>query len=321
MSPELWVEKYRPRRLAEIVDQDEVIEALRGFVAKKSLPHLLFAGPPGTGKTTAALALANEIFVSGDIVRENYLELNASDERGIGTIRTKIKDFAKTVPGGAPYKVIHLDEADHLTPQAQHALRRIMEMYSSNTRFILACNYSSRIIQPIQSRTAVFRFSLIPREAMKERLEFICGEEAVSTSEEALDVIVNISEGDLRRSINLLQTAAVMGREIGKELVYEISGLAEPESVKKMIVAAHQGEFATARSMLLNLMLEQGISGEDLIKQIFRAVMYSPDFSKEEKATLISHIGEADFRLSQGLHPDIHLSFLLAKFAELGAQG
>ncbi len=319
MTFELWIEKYRPRTLDDVVDQEDAIQALKGFVEKRSMPHLLFAGPAGTGKTTTALALAHDIYKSEDLLRANYMELNASDERGIDTIRTKIKDFAKTAPfGEVPFKIIHLDEADSLTADAQHALRRIMEMYSSTTRFILACNYSSKIIEPIQSRCAVFRFGPIPDESVKERLVMIAEKEKVKYTEEGISAIVYVAEGDLRRAINLLQTASAMAEVVDAKVVYRVAGLAHPEEVKGMINAAIKGKFVSARDILRNLMINYGMSAQDVIRQLNREIMASKSISDEVKAQLMIFLSEVDFRVTEGAHGDVQLAAMLAKLVELG---
>ncbi len=319
MAFELWIEKYRPRTLDDIVDQEDAIQALKGFVEKRSMPHLLFAGPAGTGKTTTALALAHDIYKSEDLLRANYMELNASDERGIDTIRTKIKDFAKTAPfGEVPFKIIHLDEADSLTADAQHALRRIMEMYSSTTRFILACNYSSKIIEPIQSRCAVFRFGPIPDESVRERLIMIAEKEKVKYTEEGISAIVYVAEGDLRRAINLLQTASAMAKVVDAKVVYRVAGLAHPEEVKGMINAAIKGKFVSARDILRNLMINYGMSAQDVIRQLNREIMASKSISDEIKAQLMIFLSEVDFRVTEGAHGDVQLAAMLAKLVELG---
>ncbi len=319
MAFELWIEKYRPRTLDDIVDQEDVIRALKGFVEKRSMPHLLFAGPAGTGKTTTALALAHDIYGSEELLRANYMELNASDERGIDTIRTKIKDFAKTAPfGDVPFKIIHLDEADSLTADAQHALRRIMEMYSTTTRFILACNYSSKIIEPIQSRCAVFRFGPIPEEAVRERLIMIAEKEGVKYTEEGISAIVYVAEGDLRRAINLLQTASAMADEVDAKVVYRVAGLAHPEEVRGMINAALKGRFVAARDMLRNLMINYGMSAQDVIKQLNREIMASKSIPDKMKAQLMVFLSEVDFRVTEGAHGDVQLAAMLAKLVELG---
>ncbi len=321
MTFELWVEKYRPKTLDEIVDQEEVIKALKGFVKRKSMPHLLFAGPAGTGKTTAALALAHDIYGSEELVRANYLELNASDERGIDTIRTKIKDFARTAPlGDVPFKIIHLDEADSLTADAQHALRRIMEMYSRTTRFVLACNYSSKIIEPIQSRTAVFRFGPIPDKAIKERIEMIARNEGVKYTEDGISAIVYVAEGDLRKAINIMQTAAAMSDEINSKVVYRVAGLAHPEEIKGMINTALKGNFVKAREILRSLMINYGMSAQDVIKQMHREILSSKDLDDRAKAQLIAFMSELDYRITEGAHGDIQLAAFLAKLVEMGSK-
>ncbi len=319
MTFELWVEKYRPKTLDDVVGQDDVIRALKGFVEKRSMPHLLFAGPAGTGKTTTALALANDLYKSEELVAANYLELNASDERGIDTIRTKIKDFAKTAPfGEVPFKIIHLDEADNLTADAQQALRRIMEMYSVTTRFIFACNYSSKIIEPIQSRCAVFRFGPIPEEAVKNRLIMIAEREGLKYTEDGISAIIYVAEGDLRKAINLLQTASAMASTVDSKVVYRVAGLAHPEEVRAMINSALKGKFLSAREALRNLMINYGMSAQDVIRQLNREIMASKSLSDREKAMLMIFLSDVDFRVTEGAHGDVQLAAMLAKLVEVG---
>jgi len=264
-----WTEKYRPRKLEEMVGQDAVVERLEAYVKSKSIPHLLFAGPAGLGKTTAALCITNELF--GD-VRGNFLELNASDERGIEVVRTKIKDFARTVPLSGSFKIIFLDEADALTPDAQNALRRTMENYTKTCRFILSCNYSSKIIEPIQSRCAIFRFKPISNDAIIKRLETILKEEGVEYTKDGLDAIVYVSEGDLRRAINLLQSVATFGG-VNEDNVYSIAARARPEDIKNVLNLALNGKFLDARNLIDRLILVHGMSGEDILLQMNREVM------------------------------------------------
>src|SRR5438445_1652369 len=205
---ELWVEKYRPKSLDEVVGQEEIVERLKAYAKTGNLPHLLFAGPAGTGKTTSAIALARDMF--GEDWRQNYFELNSSDERGIETVRTKVKEIARLAPfGGTNFKIIFLDEADNLTADAQAALRRTMETYSKTSRFILSANYSSRLIEPIQSRTAVFRFRPLKPEAIAEYIGRIAKAEKLKITEDGMEALVYVSEGAMRRSGNSLHAAAV----------------------------------------------------------------------------------------------------------------
>ncbi|MEM2907589.1 MAG: replication factor C small subunit [Candidatus Hadarchaeales archaeon] len=315
-AEEIWVEKYRPKKLDEIVGQDEIVNRLKGFVEKKSLPHLLFAGPAGTGKTTAALCIARELF--GDAWRQNFLELNASDERGIDTIRTKVKDYARTRPiGDVPYKLILLDESDALTPDAQHALRRTMEMYTHTCRFILDCNYSSRIIEPIQSRCAIFRFRKLGEKHIAQMLKRIARAEKLVLTDEAIKAIAYISEGDMRRAINLLQAAAAIKKKVDEKSVYEVAAMARPEDVREMLKLSLAGKFEEAREKLNDLLINQGLSGEDILEQIHREI-FNLDLPEQVKVKLIDKVGEFDFRLTEGASERIQLEAVLAHFCLIG---
>ncbi len=312
---EIWVEKYRPKTLDEIVDQEEVVERLKGYVQQKNIPHLLFAGPPGTGKTASAIALARDLF--GDVWRENFIEMNASDERGIDVVRHKIKEFARTAPINAPFKIIFLDEADALTADAQAALRRTMEMYSKICRFILSCNYVSRIIEPIQSRCAVFKFKPVPPEAMKKRLMEICKKEGVKITKDALEALVYVSGGDFRKAINALQGAAALNKKVDANTIYQITATARPEELKELLETALSGKFMEAREKLDRLMVDYGMSGEDIVSQLFREIV-SSSMDEKLKVVLIDRLGEVDFRLTEGAHDRIQLDAYLAFLATIG---
>ncbi|WP_456468338.1 replication factor C small subunit [Archaeoglobus sp.] len=312
---EIWVEKYRPRTLDEVVGQDEVIQRLKGYAERKNIPHLLFSGPPGTGKTATSIALARDLF--GENWRDNFIEMNASDERGIDVVRHKIKEFARTAPiGGAPFKIIFLDEADALTADAQAALRRTMEMYSRSCRFILSCNYVSRIIEPIQSRCAVFKFRPVPKEAMKKRILEICEKEGVKITEDGLEALLYISGGDFRKAINALQGAAAIGEVINADTIYQITATARPEEIGKLIETALKGNFMEARQLLDRLMIEYGMSGEDVLSQLFREIISSP-LNEKVKVYLIDKLGEVDFRLTEGANERIQLDAYLAYLSSL----
>jgi len=313
---EIWVEKYRPKNLDEILGHKDIVKALKGYVAAKNMPHLLFAGPPGTGKTSAAIALARELY--GDKWRENFLELNASDARGIDVIRSTVKEFARMLPtSGAPFKIIFLDEADQLTQDAQAALRRIMEMYASTCRFILSCNYSSRIIEPIQSRCAIFRFRPLGKEETKKIIQRIAEGEGLTVKEDAIDALYYISEGDLRRAINILQAAAMLSKEITGDLIYRVSATAKPEEIEALVKTALEGKFEEARKKLYDVLIEYGLSGEDVLKQIHRVVR-DLDIPDELKLELIDRVGEIEYRLVEGSNERIQLEALLAYIGYIG---
>jgi len=317
----MWVEKYRPKNLDEVVGLKEVVESLKSFLRNpKTMPHLLLAGIPGTGKTTVALCIARELF--GKNWRTFTLELNASDERGIDTVRDRVKDFSRygrAAFGNVPFALIILDESDQMTGAAQTALRRIMETSSRTSRFILICNQSGKIIEPIQSRCAIFRFSKLDRKAMMEHLCCIAAKEKISLTPEASERIVDYAEGDLRHAINALQTAsAYRDGVVDEKTVSQVIGEASPVQVQLMIRKALYGDFSEARRIMYDLIGSFGFSGSEIVRQMQRELFKMSSLTPEQKADLSNIIGEYDYRLTQGANSDIQLNALLAQFAKVG---
>lgn len=317
MMQEIWTEKYRPKQLDQIVGQREIIERLKAIVKNRNIPHFLFTGPAGTGKTTCSLAIAKEIY-GEDRWRDNFQELNASDERGIGVVRTKIKSFARAAPlGGAEFKIIFLDEADSLTSDAQAALRRTMEKYSATCRFIMSCNYSSRIIPPIQSRCSVFRFSPLNEDEIREYVQRILDGEGMSITDDGFQTLIYISGGDLRKTVNILQVAESFSKNITSDNLYTTSAVARPETISDLIKTALTGKFTDARKKLEILLTKGGMAGEDVITQMHREIFNVP-IDEEIRVKIMDAIGETDFRLVEGSDERIQLEALLARINLLG---
>jgi replication factor C small subunit len=265
MEHAIWTEKYRPKDFSEVLGQDAVVSRVKAFVESKNMPHLLFAGPAGVGKTSLALVIAKQMF--GGSWHNNFLELNASDERGIDIIRNKVKDFARTrAIGDVPFKIIYLDECDALTREAQQALRRTMENYTQTCRFVLAANYSSKIIDPIQSRCAIFRF-----------------------------------------------------KPITDETIYSLASVARPKEIKEVLELALKNKFIDAREKLLDVMLNYGLSGLDVIRQVQRE-LYNIELDGRKKMSLIDKCGEAEFRMTEGSDEFIQLEAFLANVTLVGSK-
>jgi replication factor C small subunit len=320
MSSGMWTEKYRPQSLDEIVNQVEIVSRFKNFVSEKNMPHLLLVGPAGVGKTTSILALARDLY--GPSYRSFILELNASDERGIGVIRDKVKNFARTAAIASPvsFKILIMDEADHLTGDAQHALRRTMEIYTRTCRFCLLGNYSENIIDPIQSRCSVFRFGPLDESDLKGHIENIAGMENLDIVEEGIDAIYQASNGDVRKSINLLQAAAANKQLIDDVAIYNLLGNVSPEAIKNMLNTALGGNFLDSRELLRELLINQGVAPADIIRNVYREIMRSSSISEMMKVKLSDTLGTIDYRLTQGSRAEIQLSTLLAHLSVIGEE-
>jgi len=315
---DIWTERYRPSTFEEVVGQQEIIKRVKSLVQSINIPHLLFAGPAGTGKSTLALIIVKELF--GETWRDNYLELNASDERGIDVVRQKVKDFARTkAMGNVPFKVIFLDEADALTREAQQALRRTMENYTNTCRFILSCNYSSSIIDPIQSRCVVFRFKLLEKKDIVSVIKKIAEREKLKISEDAYSSLYESSEGDCRRTINLLQATASIAVDINAEMVNIIASASKPKDIKVVLEYALAGDFVGSRDKLLDIMLKESVSGTEIVKGIQKEI-WNLQIEPEIKVRLTEKTGEIEFRMIEGSDEFVQLQSLIASFV-LAGQG
>src|SRR3989339_1559229 len=303
-------------RLSEIVGQREISKRLESYAKNRNLPNLLFSGPAGVGKTTSAIALAKELFAQS--FQQNFLELNASDSRGIDVVRGEIKDFSRTLAFNTNFKIIFLDESDALTADAQQALRRTMEKYTKTCRFILSCNYSSRIIEPIQSRCVIFRFKPLNPKDVEGKLGEIAKGEGIKVDDGAVRAITYVGEGDLRKCINVLQAASALSKDVKEKTVYEVAAMARPEEVKKMVEVALQGKFLEARKLLEELMYNYGMSGEDVINQIYKEIvgMSDEEMPGKTRVEIVDIIGEYNFRMVEGANERVQLEALLAQFGK-----
>lgn len=318
----MWIEKYRPKTLNEVVNQKEAIEGIKALLkTPATMPHLLLSGPPGTGKSTVALCIARQLM--GEHFRKLVLELNASDERGIGVVRERIKGFAQiiqTTPSGVQFGLVILDESDEMTRDAQTALRRIMETSSRTCRFILICNYQSGIIEPIQSRCLVFRFRYLEEKEAVEYLNRICKAENADADPKAMARIFELSGGDLRSAINYLQVAVIRskGAKVDLATVSRVVPVAETELIQEMLKLAIQGDFIKSRDVMYDLMGKHGLSGREIVRSANREATRMSDLDNEKRVEVVRALGECDFRLTQGANEDIQISAMLAQLSLIG---
>lgn len=315
MVEDILIEKYRPQKLDDIVGQDKIVRKLKRYVRSGNMPHQLYAGPPGVGKTSSALCLAIELY--GNAWKADFKELNASDSRGIDVIRDVVRGFASVSSmGNIGFKIMFLDEADALTKDAQSALRRIMERYTSTCRFVLSCNYSSSIIEPIQSRCAVFRFRRISNEDIVKRVKHVAEKENIKIDNDAIEAVCYVSEGDLRKALNILN--CVNSEENIKVCdIYDIAGTIEPHIAKDIISESLKREFFGAIVKLENVMLE-GLSGVDICKGMMKEVM-DMNIEDKMKVDIVDNIGECEFRISEGANELIQLKWLIASIVKIGS--
>lgn len=311
----MWVEKYRPQKITDLVNQKEIVGSLTALLKNVSeLPHLLFSGSAGVGKTTLAMCLCRQIL--GDRWKEYTLELNASDERGIGMVRERVKKFSRFagLDSNIPFKIIILDEADEMTSDAQTALRRIIEDTAKICRFILIANNVSKIIEPIQSRCAVFKFTRIAEKDVIAQIKDIAKKEKIKADDDGLKAIYDYTEGDLRHAINLLQASSSLGA-ITEENVKASAGLTKTKDVDEVLKMALAGKITDARNKMIELIKVYGMSESDFLKYINEA-MYR---TKQANIIEISEvIAKYDYRILSGANPEIQLSALLAEISKFG---
>jgi replication factor C subunit 2/4 len=306
-----WVEKYRPKILDDIVGNEDAINQFKTISNDGNIPHMILSGSPGTGKTTSILCLAKKLL--GDEFNNAFQELNASDERGIDVIRTKITMFCKkkiVLPEGR-HKIIFLDEVDSMTSTAQQALRRIIELYTNTTRFVMACNVSSKIIEAIQSRCSVIRFSHISDDSMKKRLIEICNYENVEYDDDGLNLLILCSNGDMRKAINNLQSVYITFGKITEKNVNSIIDKPDELLLKKILIHCFNNKFDDANEILFDLIIK-GYSSLDIIQSFFN-IIKDYDIDQNIKLKILSELGMTQVNLINGADSYLQLLAFIAR--------
>ncbi|GAA5931200.1 hypothetical protein JCM10213_000240 [Rhodosporidiobolus nylandii] len=309
-----WVEAYRPVTLDDVVAHQDIISTIDKFIEKNRVPHLLFYGPPGTGKTSTILAVARKIYGGGAMMRNNVLELNASDERGIDVVREQIKNFASTrmsgTANGAGFKLIILDEADQMTQAAQSALRRVIEQYTRNVRFCIICNYVNKIIPAVQSRCTRFRFAPLPRAEVEKRLNHVVEKEKVNLTEDGRQALLKLSRGDMRRALNVLQACHAAYDITDESKVYQCTGNPEPADIDEIMRSMMNDSFEGGYQRISSLKAEKGLALQDIIQGIYDYAA-TVEFSKPTRVYFLDQLAQVEHRLSTGGSEKLQLTALL----------
>ena len=315
-----WIEKYRPSKLSQIVGNKRIISNLQSISESGNLPNLILAGPPGTGKTTSVLALAHELL--GENFKKAVIELNASDERGINVVRDKIKRFAQQkipLPEGR-HKIIILDEADSMTSSAQGSMRVTISDYSNTTRFVLACNDSSKIIEAIQSRCTVLRFGKLSSDDIKERIKFVLKNENAKYDEKGLQAIIDTCNGDMRYALNNSQSCIVGFGEINEENVYKIVELPRPKEIEKIYNFCLNKMFVDAINKFSEL-YNDGYSCLEIISVFNRLIQENDKIDDKVRITLLKKISEYKMNLIDGLDSDLQMSGFISEIYDIIQKG
>jgi len=308
-----WVEKYRPNALEELISHEDIISTIRTFISQDKLPHLLFYGPPGTGKTSTILACAKEIYPAKQF-NSMVLELNASDDRGIGIVRGQILNFASTrTIFNSGYKLVILDEADAMTNDAQNALRRIIEKFTDNVRFCLIGNYLSKIIPALQSRCTRFRFGPLGADQILPRLEHVCKEEKVPITEDGKEALMTLSQGDMRKVINILQSCNMAFGEVTEDNVYTCTGHPLRSDITNIVNWSLNEDFSTAFKNIQEVKTLKGLSLQDILSEVHLYV-HKLDLPAQVRIHLLVKMSELEARLMAGASEKIQLGSMLAAF-------
>lgn len=308
-----WVEKYRPQSLDELISHRDIISTIERFMKEDRLPHLLFYGPPGTGKTSTILACAKTLYSPKEF-NSMVLELNASDDRGIGVVRNQILSFASTrTIFRSGFKLIILDEADAMTNDAQNALRRVIEKFTENTRFCLICNYLAKIIPALQSRCTRFRFGPLSSDQMVSRLEHVIQQEGVKVTADGMQSLVTLSLGDMRRALNILQSTSMAHDEVNEETVYTCTGQPLPNDIAKIVEWILNEDFSTAYHNITSLKTIKGLALEDIITQVHTYV-HRVDFPPKVRMVLLDKMANIEYNLASGTSEKVQLGGLLGAF-------
>nr|XP_002129710.1 replication factor C subunit 5 [Ciona intestinalis] len=308
-----WVEKYRPESLDDLISHEDILSTISGFLAQNRLPHLLFYGPPGTGKTSTILACARKLYSTTQF-NSMVLELNASDDRGIGVVRNQILSFASTrTIFNKGFKLIILDEADAMTKDAQNALRRVMEKFMENTRFCLICNYLTKIIPAIQSRCTRFRFGPLTTDKISSRLEYIIKVEQLNVTEDGLNALVTLANGDMRKALNILQSSSMAYNEVDEDGVYKCTGRPRRDDIKKIMKWMLNEDYTTAYRSIMELNMTTSMALQDIIEQIHLFV-HEVHFPVAVRIYLLDKLADIEHRLASGTSEKLQLGSLVSAF-------